>query len=253
MIRGTYVSESGLVASQARMDMLSNNIANVSTTGFKEILATQTDAGTTVGLMFGDGTSWSGLGPLSYGTMAAGETVNHLQGPLITTGNPADLAIAGDGLFAVGTPNGVAFTRAGDFVVDATGTLTTQVGQPVLDTTGRPILVPGATAGTGSATAFAVSPDGTVAGTGQRIALVAFPATGVTRLGDNLYAITGQVTPVAAGAGTIQQGTLEGSNVNLANSMTELIAVQRTFQLSARSLSLQDGTLEDANNVGKVK
>jgi len=247
MIRGTYISESGLVAAQTRMDMLSNNIANVSTTGFKEILATQTDVGTTVGLMFGDGSSWNGLGPLSYGTMATGLAVNHLQGPLITTGGPTDLAIAGDGLFAVGTSSGVAFTRAGDFVLDATGTLGTQDGQPVLDTTGRPIRVPG------GASTFTVSADGTVAGTGQRIALVSFPVDGLTRLGDNLYAIAGPVTPVAAGAGTMHQGALEGSNVDMASSMTELIAVQRMFQLSARSLTLQDGTLDDANNIGKVK
>jgi flagellar basal-body rod protein FlgG len=247
MIRGTYTSESGLVAAQARMDMLSNNIANASTTGFKEILATQTDVGTTVGLIFGDGTSWNGLGPMSYGTMATGVTVNHLQGPLLTTGIPSDLGITGDGLFAVGTPTGVAYTRAGDFVIDAAGTLTTQAGQPVLDTTGRPVAVPAG--GTG----FAVAPDGTVAGSGQRIALVSFPTTGVTRLGENLYSIAGPVAPVAAGAGTMVQGALEGSNVNMANSMTELIAVQRTFQLSARSLTLQDGTLEEANSVGKLK
>jgi flagellar basal-body rod protein FlgG len=98
-----------------------------------------------------------------------------------------------------------------------------------------------------------VAQDGTVAGTGQRIALVAFPTDGLTRLGDNLYAIAGPVRPVAAGTGTIQQGVLEGSNVDMAGSMTELIAVQRMFQLSARSLTLQDGTLEEANNVGKVK
>ena len=247
MIRGTYVSESGLVAAPARMDMLSNNIANASTTGFKEILATQTDVGTTVGLLFGDGTGFNRLGPLSEGTMATGLLVNHLQGPLIATGLPTDLGIAGDGLFAVGTPSGLAFTRAGDFVIDATGTLTTQNGDPVLDTTGKPIIAPGGASG------FAVATDGTVAGTGQRIALVSFPTQGLTRLGENLYAIAGAVTPVAAGAGTMSQGMLEGSNVNMANSMTELIAVQRMFQLSARSLTLQDGTLEDANNVGKVK
>ncbi len=247
MIRGTYVSESGLVAAQARMDMLSNNIANASTTGFKEILATQTDVGTTVGLTFGDGSGFNSLGPLSQGTMAAGLTINHLQGPLITTGIPTDLAIAGDGLFAVGTPSGLAFTRAGEFVIDATGTLTTQHGEPVLDTTGRPILVPG------GASTLAVAPDGTVAGTGQQIALVSFPTQGLTRLGDNLFAIAGAVTPVAAGAGTISQGMLEGSNVNMANSMTELIAVQRMFQLSARALTMQDGTLDDANAIGKLK
>jgi len=247
MIRGIYTSASGLVAAQQRMDELAGNIANVSTTGFKEILATQADYGTDVGLALGDGGAASGIGRLSYGTVAVGATVNRLQGPLITTGNATDLAIAGDGLFVVGTPDGVAYTRAGDFVLDAEGTLVTQQGYPVLDATGHKIVVPGGAAN------FSVSPDGTVGGTGQRLAFIAFPATGVSLLGENLYAISGPVQPVAAGDGTIQQGDLEGSNVDLSGSMTELIALQRLFQMSARSLTMQDQTLEDANAIGKLK
>jgi flagellar basal body rod protein FlgG len=247
MIRGIYTSASGLVAAQRRMDELAGNVANVSTTGFKQILATQEDYGTGVGLSLGDGALATGLGRLYYGTVAVGATVDRLQGPLISTGDPTDLAISGDGLFVVGTPAGVGYTRAGDFVLDADGTLTTQEGYPVLDTNGQPITVPG---GAGS---FTVSKDGTVAGTGQRLAFVAFPATGLSVMGENLYTLTGAVQPVAAGAGSIEQGFLEGSNVDLAGSMTDLIALERMFQFSAKSLTLQDQTLDDANNVGKLR
>jgi flagellar basal-body rod protein FlgF len=247
MIRGIYTSASGLVAAQQRLDELAGNIANVSTTGFKQILATQEDAGTSVGLSLGDGSSASNLGQLSYGTVAIGATVDQLQGALLSTGNPTDLAISGDGLFAVGTPNGVAYTRAGNFVIDANGTLTTQQGAPVLDTNGRAVTV------TGGASAFSVGPDGTVAGTGQRLALVAFPASGLAVVGDNLYAITGSVQPVASGAGIVQQGSLESSNVDLTQSMTDLLALERMYQFSARSLTLQDQTLDEANNVGKLR
>ena len=247
MIRGIYTSAAGLVAAQQRMDQLAGNIANVSTTGFKQILATQEDYGTDVSVAFGDGSSGTTIGRLSYGTIATGTTIDRLQGPLINSGNPTDLAISGDGLFVVGTPNGVAYTRAGDFTLDAQGTLVTQQGYPVLDTTGKPITVPG------GASAFSVGPDGTVAGTGQQLAFISFPATGVTVAGENLFTITGPVAPVAAGNGTIQQGFLEGSNVDLSGSMTDLIALQRLFQLSARSLSMQDQTLEDANSIGKLK
>lgn len=247
MIRGIYTSDSGLVAAQARMDDLASNISNVGTVGFKEILATQQDYGADVGLSLGRGGSAATLGRLSYGTMAVGATVNREQGPVATTGVLTDFAITGDGLFVVGTPSGVAYTRAGDFVVDSTGNLMTQQGYPVLDTNGRPIAVPG---GAGS---LAVAPDGTVAGTGQRMAFISFPATGVSLLGENLYSITGAVTPVAAGAGQIRQGALEGSNVDLASSMTELISLQRSFQLSARSLTLQDQTLEETNQIGKLR
>lgn len=247
MIRGIYTSASDLVAAQQRMDELAGNISNVSTTGFKEVLATQEDYGTGVGLAMGDGGSAAQIGRLSYGTVAVGATVNRLQGPLIITGTPTDLAISGDGLFAVGTPNGLAYTRAGNFAIDARGTLVTQQGYPVLDTAGRPVTVPG------GATALSVGSDGTVAGTGQRLALVSFPDTGLSIMGENLYAISGQVQPVAAGAGKIQQGFVEGSNVDMASSMTELISLQRSFQMSARSLSLQDQTLTDANTIGRLR
>jgi flagellar basal-body rod protein FlgF len=247
MIRGIYTSASGLEAAQQRMNELSGNIANVSTPGFKQILATQMDFGSDVGVSFGGGASAARIGRLSYGTEAVGETIDRLQGPLLTTGSPTDLAISGDGLFAVGTPKGLAYTRAGSFTVDSNGTLATQQGYPVLDTTGKPIAVPG------GASSLSVGPDGTVAGTGQRLALVAFPATGLAMLGENLFSMSGPVQPVANGAGTIGQGFLEGSNVDMGASMTELIAVQRTFQLSARSLSLQDQSLDEANAIGKPK
>lgn len=247
MIRGIYTSVSELVAAQQRMDELGGNIANVSTPGFKEVLATQGDYGAGVGLSFGDGGSAAQIGRLSYGTVAVGATVERLQGPLLNTGNPTDLAISGDGLFAVGTPGGVAYTRAGDLAVDSTGTLVTQQGYPVLDTNGRAIRV------AGGASALSVGEDGTVAGTGQRLALVSFPANGLSILGENLYAISGPVQPVAAGASKIAQGFLEGSNVDMASSMTELIALQRTFQMSARSLSLQDQTLADATTIGRLR
>ncbi|MEI7745030.1 MAG: flagellar hook-basal body protein [Chloroflexota bacterium] len=245
MIRGAYTSISGMIAAQRRMDILGDNIANVNTTGFKQSFATQASLEMGVGLASGGG--YAPLGSLGVGTYAAGLTIDQLQGPLQATGIPTDLGITGDGLFVVGTPTGPAYTRAGDFVLDAGGTLTTQAGEPVLDVTGRPIVVPGGASG------LTVGQDGTIAATGQRIALVSVPASGLARMGGNLYAITGTVTPVAAGAGAINQGALEGSNVDLATSMTQMITAQREFQLSSRAYSLQDGTLQEANGIGRLK
>jgi flagellar basal-body rod protein FlgG len=245
MIRGAYTAISGLIAAQRRMDVLGNNIANVNTTGFKEALATQSSLSMGVGLASDD--QYLPLGRLGVGSFATGLTDNFAQGPILTTGIPTDLAISGDGLFVVGTPTGPAYTRNGAFVLDATRMLTTQQGEPVLDVTGRPIVVPG------GASTFVVAEDGTVEGTGQRIALVSVPATGLSRLGDNLFAIAGAVTPVADGQGAIRQGALEGSNVDMATSMSELISIQRSYQLSARAFSLQDGTLDITNGLGRVK
>jgi flagellar basal body rod protein FlgG len=245
MIRGAYTAISGMIAAQRRMDVLGNNIANVNTTGFKEALATQSSLSFGVGVAADD--SYTPIGRLGVGTFATGLKDNWLQGPILTTGVPTDLALSGDGLFVIGTPTGPAYTRNGSLVLDATNTLTTQIGQPVLDVDGRPIVVPGGAAG------FRVYEDGTVEGTGQRIALVAIPAEGVTRIGENLFAIAGAVTPLADGAGLLRQGALEGSNTDMAASMTELISIQRNYQLCARAYALQDGSLETTNGLGRVK
>jgi flagellar basal-body rod protein FlgF len=245
MIRGVYTSVSGMIAAQRRMDVLADNIANVNTTGFKQSLTTQASTGFDVGLAAQGG--YLPLGPLGTGTYATGLTIDRLQGPVLTSGIPTDFAIVGDGLFAVGTPTGPAYTRAGDFVLDLNGMLTTQIGQPVLDVTGKPVVVPP------GATTFTVGEDGTVVETGQRLALVAVPASGLTRLGNNLYAITGPVTPVADGAGAIRQGALEGSNVDLGASMTQMITTQRGYQLSSRAYAVQAETLTDTNALGRLK
>lgn len=244
MIRGDYTSVSGLVAAQERMDLLADNIANASTTGFKQLLSTQGGTGLEVGVTTGLG-DWAAMGDLTLGTVADGLEIDHAQGPLLESGKLTDLALSGDGLFVVGTPSGPAYTRDGSFVRDAAGTLVTQQGYPVLDTTGRPVVVPDGD--------FAVSRDGTISGTGQRLALAAFPATGVARLGENLYAISGAVTPLAPGAGQVRQGALEGSNVDMGAAMSELIAVQRSFQFAARSLVIQDETLADTNQLGTLR
>ena len=239
MIRGFYTALSGILATMTRQSVVADDIANVNTPGFKGSRTTQSD----FGFMLTSSLDGHLLGPLGTATLPVGLTLDRLQGPFETTTLPTDLAIEGDGLFAVATANGVAYTRAGDFVIDANGTLTTQRGEPILDTTGKAIHV-------ADRATFAVSPDGTVAGSGQRIALVAFPPSGVTRLGDNLYALGGAPTPAT---GLIRQGYLERSNVDMATSMTELMVLQRSFSLSSRALSIQEQTIGDANDVGRVR
>jgi flagellar basal-body rod protein FlgG len=240
MIRGFYTSLSGIIASMTRQNIVADNIANVNTPGFKGSRSTQADFGLTLASSLG-GT----LGQLGTASLAVGMTLDRLQGPIEMTTMPTDLAIEGDGLFVIRTASGgLAYTRAGAFVVDVTQTLTTQLGEPVLDTAGRPIVVPA------GATGLSVDPIGNVAGTGQRIALVAVPAAGMSRRGNNTYAIAGSTTPAT---GQIRQGSLERSNVDLATSMTELISIQRAFALSSRALSIQEQTIGDANDVGRVR
>jgi flagellar basal body rod protein FlgG len=236
MIRGFYTSLSGILSSMTRQAVVADNIANVNTVGFKESRTVQDDFELQIMNSLGPE-----LGDLGTGAIPTGLKIDISQGPLQVTGVPTDLAIEGDGLFVVRTGGGVAYTRAGDFVVDVTGTLVTQQGYPVLDTAGRTIQ-PGP--------GFTVDKGGTIVQTGQRIALVAWPPGGVTRLGENLYSAGGQLTP---GAGVIHQGVLENSNTDLSLSMTDLISLQRNFQMSSRALSLQDGTIGDAISLGRLR
>jgi flagellar basal-body rod protein FlgF len=240
MIRGFYTSLSGIISSMTRQAIVADNIANVNTAGFKGSRSTQSDFGLTLASSLG-GT----LGPLGTATVPVGLTIDRLQGPMETTALPTDLAIEGDGLFVIRTAAGdPGYTRAGALAVDVAGTLTTQMGEPVLDVSGRPIVV------AGGASTLIVDSNGNVAGTGQRIALVAFPAAGISRRGDNTYAISGPTSPAT---GRIRQGFIERSNVDLATSMTELITLQRSFGLSSRALSIQEQTIGDANDVGRVR
>jgi flagellar basal body rod protein FlgG len=181
------------------------------------------------------------LGELGTAAVPTNLRLDVSQGPIEVTGVQTDLAVEGDGLFVVRTGSGVAYTRAGDFQTDSTGTLCTEQGYPVLDTTGHTIQ-PGAK--------FTVAADGTIAGTGQRVALVGWPPGGVSRLGENLYSAGGQLSPAS---GSIRQNMLEHSNTDLATSMTELVQLQRNFQMSSRALSLQDGTVGDAISLGRLR
>ncbi len=236
MIRGFYTALSGIVSTMTRQSVVADNIANVDTVAFKQSRSTQDDFGLDLGISTG-----GDLGFLGTATLPADMRLDLSQGALTDTSIPTDLAVEGDGLFVVRTPNGIAYTRAGNFPRDATGMLVTEQGYPVLDTAGRTITVPAE---------FSVSVDGTIIETGQRLALAAWPTDGVYRLGENLYGASGQLPPAT---GKVHQRMLEQSNTELAVEMTELVNLQRAFQLSARALSLQDGTLAEAVTLGRLR
>ena len=238
MIRGFYTALTGVVAAMTRQAVVADNIANVNTVGFKQSRTSHTDYELSVMNAVGPE-----LGLLGSGTIPTDIRLDISQGPLESTGSKTDLAVEGDGLFVVRSGNGIAYSRAGDFGVDASGTLVTEQGYPVLDVAGHNIQIQ-------SGADFTVAQDGTVGETGQRIALVAWPAGGATRLGETLYAAPGSLPPAT---GQIRQGMLERSNTDMSMAMTELITQQRSFQLSARALSLQDNTLGDATQLGRLR
>ncbi len=253
-----WVAKTGLDAQQTRMNVISNNLANVNTTGFKRDRAVfedllyqnvrqaggQTGATTQAptGLMLGTGVR-----------VVATEKLN-VQGNMINSQNPLDLAIAGDGHFQILQADGTtAYTRDGNFKVSATGQLVTSNGAPLQPA----ITIPP------TAASVTIGRDGTVSvelqgGAGQQVlgqVLIArfMNPAGLQAAGQNMMLQTPAsgvpqvVPPGTAGAGTLMQGTLEASNVNVVEEMVNMIETQRAYEINSKAISAVDGMLKYIN------
>ena len=252
------VARTGLEAQDARMRVIAHNLANIGTAGFKKdradfaTLAYQEQR--VAGQASADGTAYAiGLN-LGTGVQVQGTTRINTQGTLDTTGNALDLALDGPGFFAVELADGsTAYTRAGNFSLSADGTLVTPQGfalQPQ-------ITVPQ------GAQAVSVGADGTVTAVqpGEaepaelgRITIAAFPnPAGLRPGGDNfLYesAASGAAETGAggeAGRGSVRQGVLEASNVNVVEELVGMIEAQRAYEINSKMISAVDEMLRNAN------
>jgi len=208
----------------------------------------QTDPGQTPNRATPGVSTASYVGPLGTGAQIYDTPENFSQGALQRTGNPLDVALSGpNAFFAVQTPNGVRYTRDGQFLQDSNGNLTTQDGLSVLNAQGKPInLQPqGAGAAEGS---IAIATDGTISENGRTIdqlAVVQFNnLTALRPQGDNRFVDTGQAGPTASTVG-VQQGALEKSNGNVVRSMVDLITAERWFDANERVIKNED----DATNL----
>jgi flagellar basal-body rod protein FlgG len=243
---GMRTSASGMIAQQKMVDVIANNLANVNTTGFKRSRASFEDVlyETVQGPRATDGQTIVGPMQLGHGVRLAAVTRIHGQGGPETTGRPLDLAIDGEGFFQVQMPDGsIGYTRDGSFTLSDTGQLVTNNGNA---------LVPGITIPP-DASNITISEAGIVSVTGGtnqqsvevgKIELARFAnPTGLLSLGGNLYGETvasGQPstgTPEEDGFGTLLQGTLESSNVEVVQEMTDMIAAQRAYEINARAIS----------------
>jgi flagellar basal-body rod protein FlgG len=255
MLRSLEVAKTGLEAQQALLDVVSNNLANVSTTGFKRSRAVFQDLLYDTVRAPGGASSQTTTLPtglqLGNGAQILGTSRNFTQGTTVITGNPFDLSISGPGFFQVQLPNGTtAYTRDGNFKLNADGALVSIDGFLVLPQ----ITINGITPDT-----VTVGRDGLVTGfdatgalqqIGQiQIANFINPA-GLRSLGGNLYAETtasGQAVtgnPSLNGLGEITQKALENSNVNVAEELVNLITAQRAFEVASRAISSSDQILQ---------
>lgn len=233
MERGIFATATGMMATQQWMDVVSNNLANASTTGFKRDSIAFDEA-----MLREMRLGKRQIGELGGGPSADKTVTIFERGTLETTGNPLDLAIDSDhGLFAVQTPAGTRFTRAGDFTLNADRLLVTKSGHSVLDQQGRKITVPPGQVLVGS--------DGTVKVGDNEIARIGVfdcaraskDDLGFRKIGNNLYEA---LRPTSVVNAQVHAGVLEGSNVNAVEAMVQMIAISRSFELSQKSVIAQD-------------
>lgn len=263
MFRALYTAASGMSAQQMNLDNIANNLANAGTTGFRasrlqfqdllyqSIVApgSAATAQTTVpdGLQVG------------LGTKVVSTEMLQTQGDAVNTGNPLDVMIQGQGFFQVQLPSGqIAYTRDGSFHLDQNRTLVTADGNQLQPT----ITIPA------DALTINIGSDGTVSVTepGQtqatqvgNIQLAMFPNPGgLSGLGGNLFIPTtssGQAvvgTPGGAdGLGTVQQGMLEQSNVDVVDQFIQMILTQRCYESNSRVVQAADEMFQNLNNLGR--
>lgn len=244
MIRGLYIAATGMLAESTRQDVIANNLANVTTSGFKRAeSSTRPFAEMLVSNLGVPGTPR--VGTLAMGAEISGLATMAGQGPLRSTGNPLDLALVGDGWITVNGQGGSRYTRDGALSVDAGGRLVTGDGSEVAGATGAIRLA----AGGGE---VSIAADGTVSQDGAargRIRLAALDPATLTREGTSLMGGTETGAPTAQ----VRQGYLEGSNVNTVTEMVELISAMRAFEANQKAVQAHDEALDQAvTKVGAV-
>ena len=254
MIRSLWITRTGLDSQQFQLDITSNNLANVSTNGFKRARAvfedllyqtlrqpgasssaqTQIPAGLQVG---------TGVRPVSSPRVFT-------QGNLTQTGNSLDIAIQGEGFFQIQLPDGtLAYTRDGAFQKDSQGQVVTANGYPISPAIVIPSNAVSVTIGTDGTVTVLQSGSPTPVQVGQ-IQLASFVNTGgLQSMGMNLYLETASSgtatpnTPGTNGVGVVNQGYVETSNVNVVEEMVNLITTQRAYEINTRALQTADQML----------
>lgn len=218
MERGLYIAASGMVAEQMRQDQIANDLANASTPGYKADRVTQKSF---ADLLVSNTKTGQAIGGLATGVAADKMVTDMTPQPLRETGEPLDLAIAGDGWFAVQTEQGTRYTRSGQFGASAQGTLVDGLGHPVLGRDGQPVRI---------------DADGTV--DAKSVGVFALGADALKQ-GDNLFS----GTAAGAATGSVRSGALEGSAVDPARAMVDMIASFRAYEAGQKMIQSIDESL----------
>lgn len=259
-MRSLWTSTTGMSAQNLNMDVIANNLANVSTTGFKKSRADFQDLLYQIMKVPGSPTSDDTKSPtgiqVGLGVKPAAVTKIFTEGDIVQTQNTLDLAIEGAGFFQVTLPDGnTAYTRAGNLKLDGDGRVTTSDGYPiepeiVIPEDAREVTI------SETGVVSAILGDDTTSTELGNIDLVDFVnEAGLVAIGRNLFreteasgtAVVG--TPGTNGIGTLLQGYVENSNVNLVEEMTHMITTQRAFEINSNVISTSDEMMQTVTNM----
>ncbi|MDH5324958.1 MAG: flagellar basal-body rod protein FlgG [Gammaproteobacteria bacterium] len=259
MTSALWVAKTGLDAQQTKLSVISNNLANVNTIGYKKSRAVFEDLlyqnVRQAGAQVDDVNELPSGFSLGTGVRTVATEKIHSQGNLIQTDKPLDIAISGRGFFQILRPDGgIGYTRDGGFQVNSSGQMVTSGGlplQPAITLPANTLTTSIGADGTVSVvTAGSTSP--TVVGNIQIAEFI--NASGLQPIGENMYLETGssgapQVgTPGLNGIGSLLQGELESSNVNVVKEMVDMIETQRAYEVNTKAISTADQMLQYLNN-----
>ncbi len=270
MVRSLWTGATGMIAQQTSLDNIANNLANVNTTGFKsqsvefknllyQTLQTKTTSA--------NGDTKPGSAQVGLGTRVSSLNTSFSQGSFFASENPTAFAISGSGFFGVKASDGqVYYTRNGNFgwtlASNGGNMLATSDGYPVLDTSGNPIILDSKY----TTSRITVTGDGDICypddknnpqPIGKKIGLWQFNnPNGLSREGDTLFKETAasgrsinESSSTNVKKSTVNQGYLEGSNVQVADEMVNMITTQRAYELNSKVITTSDTMLEEANNL----
>ena len=251
MIRGIYTAAAGLATAQLRLGIVSNNVANASTPGYKQDQLPD-EVGKAIDLQrYAVDSQGRPVGTITLGPQVGLSQLDLTPGPIQETSNPLDLAIAGSGFFTTQAADGTTrYTRDGGFHADVDGSLRARDGSAVLNANGQAIQLPiGAD--------ISVAADGSVVANGNTVAqlrVVDFPAgQQLNKVGNGMFTAPNGVTPQPTNGVQLYQGYLEGSNVDMTESMVSTMNLVRAYEANQKLLQMQDETLKSTvNEVGKA-
>lgn len=261
-MEGLYIAASGGTKQLKKLDILSNNIANINTQGFKKDMLVYEEQKPPFQKTPLNGFDTKHLNPL-YGSnpavsyvQATQSLIDFTQGSLIKTDNPLDVAIEGKGFFSINTPNGIRYTRNGNFHLDGLGQLVDQKGNMIMTRSDEPILIPFGTK------QISINQDGTITGGPEldqeplgQLKVVNFNnPQALTKEGEGFYKISDpSVKEILANDAKVLQGFTESSNANAIHEMIQMIETVRQLEAYQKIIqSIDEVDDQSVNNLGRV-